>query len=231
MFNKIKIKLLDELILGFAPFILKLLNIKLEIIFDKKKINNFVISNHVSEFDIFILYYILIKNNIKLRWVGDERLKNFPILGKWAQDKKGIFINRNKNGCSQLKKQIKKNDKIIIFPEGTLFYKHMIKKSNKICIENNIPKYKNVLCPKINGFNTISKIIEPKILTDITLIYHYKNKKFLSKSLKPLTIKNLLLNPPYKITVHIKNIKTKNKTRNFVNKIFYKKDKLIQKIL
>jgi hypothetical protein len=83
-----------------------------------------------------------------------------------------------------IKKNIKKNDKIMMFPEGTLFYKPMIKKSNEICEKNKLKKYKNVLCPKINGFNTVIQIIKPKKITDITLIYHFNNKNFLNKSPK-----------------------------------------------
>ncbi len=65
----------------------------------------------------------------------------------------------------------------MIFPEGTLYYKPMINKSNKICVTNNIVKYKNVLFPKRNGFNTLKEILKPKYITDITFKYHVKNNE------------------------------------------------------
>ncbi len=234
MFNKIKLHLIDKFVYNFAPLIINFLNIKIEIInlngeLESSLNNNLVISNHISEFDTFLLYYVFSNNNASFRWVGDERLKKIPLLGEWAIYKNGIFISRIKNGCSQLKKNIKKNDKIMIFPEGTLYYKPMIKKSNEICKKNKLEKYKNVLCPKINGISTIAKIIKPKKITDITLVYHYENKNFLSGSDKPLTINNLILNPPKKISVVIRQ--TKLNENNSINKIFYKKDKIIEKII
>lgn len=234
MFNKIKLYFLDNLIYNFAPLLLKFLNIEFEIKYKTKNFSKFIISNHISEFDVFILYYIFELNNITYRFVGDERLKKLPFVGNWGVEQNAIFISRVKDGCKQLIKKVKPNDNIMIFPEGTLYYKPMIIKSNQICEQNNLDKYENVLCPKINGFNTILDIIKPTELTDITLIYHYKNKKYLSKSNKPLTIVNLMSNPPFKITVIIKNIivsDISNINKDFVNIIFRKKDKLIKKNL
>ena len=219
-----------NIIYYIAPILIILLDIKLEVYNQIDNFSDFIISNHISEFDVFILYYIFSMNNYECRWIGDERLQNLPILGKWSSYKKTIFINRLKNGITQLKKNIKPNDKIMFFPEGTLYYKPMITKSNEICKKNNMKKFNNVLCPKINGFNTITNIIKCTKITNITLIYHYKDKSYLEESIEPVTIINLIKNPPIKISVIIQELNVDYNDKQLINKIFRKKDSFIKKI-
>jgi hypothetical protein len=142
-----------------------------------------------------------------------------------------IFIDRNnpKEAIDILIKQIKSTDNIFIFPEGTLFYKPMIEKSNDICKKLNIKNFKNVLCPKINGYNCINKILRPKYITDITLYYIWSTKSnfILEKSKIPLTIKQLIKNPPSKIIIIIQE---KLANSNIVN-IFREKDNEISEFI
>ena len=200
-------------------------NIKLEINNKIKKFYPIVVSNHVSELDPFILYLIFNNHNVKYRFISANRIKNIPIFGLIANYFDTIYIDRTKpkNAINELKKKITKKDNICIFPEGTLYYKDMIKKSNKICKKLNIKKFKNVLCPKISGFNTIKSILQPRYITNITLKFIYSDKKFIKNSKDPLTILFLIKNPPIKIICVIKNIKV-NKSKNFIVELFRNKD-------
>lgn len=66
--------------------------------------------------------------------------------------------------------------KILIFPEGTDLCEQSLKKSDKYAEENNLPKYKYVIHPRVTGFNHIfnrmysNKQIDS--LHDVTVGYH-----------------------------------------------------------
>jgi hypothetical protein len=124
-------------------------------------------------------------------------------------------------------KDIKKTDNICIFPEGALYYKPTIKRSDKICRKLKIKKFRNVLCPKRSGFNSIQSIIKSKYITDITLKYVYPKEDFIKNSYSPLTIQFLMKNPPTKIICNIKNIKVK-RSNDFITNIFRNKDKELE---
>ena len=152
MLNKILCYIIEKFLLNN--------NIEFVIINKTSQFNSLSISNHVSELDPFLLFYVFYKNNISYRFVSDIKVKKIPIFGLIAKFMNYIFIDRNnpKEAIDILNKEIKSTDNIFIFPEGTLFYKPMIEKSNDICKKLNIKNFKNVLCPKINGYNCINKI-------------------------------------------------------------------------
>ena len=207
---------------------LDLNNITLEINGKIKKFYPIVVCNHISELDPFILYLIFNNNNINYRFISDIRIKNIPIFGMISNSLHTIYINRtnSKKALYELNKNINPNDNICIFPEGTLYYKPMIKKSNKICKKIKIKNFKNVLCPKKTGFNCIRSIINPKYITDITLKFIYPDnypKDFIKNSNDPLTITFLMKHPPTKIICNIKNIKVK-KSDKFIIDVFRNKD-------
>ena len=203
-------------------------NIRLEINSKIKKFYPIVVCNHISELDPFILFLIFSNNNIIYRFISDIKIKNIPIFGMVSNYLNTIYIDRTnpKEALNELNKNINPNDNICIFPEGTLYYKPMIKKSNKLCKKLNIEKFKNVLCPKNNGFNCIRNIIKPKYITDITLKFIYSDnypKNFIKNSNEPLTIMFLMKNPPVKIICNIQNIKVK-KSNQFIVDVFRNKD-------
>ena len=208
-------------------------NIQLEINNNTKKFYPIVVSNHVSELDPFILFLIFSNKNMNYRFISDKRIKTIPVFGLISSYLNTIYIDRqnSKSALDELKKNINKNDNICIFPEGTLYYKPMIKKSNTICKKLKIKKFKNVLCPKKSGFNCIKDIINPTYVTDITLHFIYPNyypTNFIQNSNKPLTLSFLCEQPPIKIICDIKNRKVKH-LDNFIVKIFRKKDKALNK--
>ena len=203
-------------------------NIILEINNEAKEFCSIVVSNQISELDPFILFLIFSNNNVEYRFISDNKIKDIPFFGMIADYYDTIYINRknSKEALHELKEEIDSDDNICIFPEGTLYYKKMIKKSDKICEKLQIKKFKNVLCPKISGFNCIMSIIKPNYITDITLKFIYPDnypKDFIKNSNDPLTILFLIEYPPIKIICNIKNIKVKN-SNDFIIDVFRDKD-------
>ncbi len=227
--NNIFYNSINKIIITFTCLLINALSIQIKIKYKTKKFYNLGISNHVSELDILLLFIIFSKHSIDYSLISDDRFQNYPVVKQWAQQNKTIFVNRTDGtGCESIRKNININSKVFIFPEGTLYYKPMIDKSNQICWENNIKIYKNVLCPKLNGFNTLKEILKPRYITNITLKYIFENKKYLKKSLEPLTIYHLFSSSPKKIIIYIGRVKVDSNTD--INEIFRHKDKLLDKI-
>jgi hypothetical protein len=219
---------INKTVKNFTDLVIKILSIKLTVKYKTKKFYNLGISNHVSEFDVLLLYMIFLKHNIDYSLIADERFENYPLIKQWTQQNKTIFVSRKNGdggGCESIRKNTNVDSNVFIFPEGTLYYKPMIKKSNKICVTNNIVKYKNVLCPKRNGFNTLKEILKPKYITNITFKYIFENKTFLKESQTPLTIFHLLKHRPKEIIVHVDRVKVNANTD--INEIFREKDTLL----
>jgi 1-acyl-sn-glycerol-3-phosphate acyltransferase len=213
-----------------TEFLIKVLSIKITFKYKTKKFYNLGISNHVSEFDFLLLYMVFVKHKIDYSFITDERFENYPIIKQWTHENKSIFVSRKDgNGCESIRKNTNINSNVFIFPEGTLYYKPMIKKSNKICVSNNIVKYKNVLCPKINGFNTLKEILKPEYITNITFKYIFEDKTFLKESQTPLTIYHLLKYRPKEIIIYIDRVKVDANTD--INEIFREKDQLLDNIM
>jgi len=209
---------------------LNLYNIKLQIEINNKfdKFHSIVVSNHISELDPLILFLIFSENNMEYRFISDNKIKDIPFFGMISDYFNTIYIDRTKpnEALDELNKNINSNDNICIFPEGTLYYKKMIEQSNKICKNIQIKEFKNVLCPKISGFNCIINIIKPTYITDITFKFIYPDNyptNFIKNSNEPLTILFLMEHPPEKIICSIKNIKVQ-KTNNFIVDVFRNKD-------
>ena len=217
---------INKTITKFTELLIKVLSIKLTFKYKTKKFYNLGISNHVSEFDVLLLYMIFLKHKIDYSLIADEMFENYPIIKQWTQQNKTIFVSRKDgDGCESIRKNTNANSNVFIFPEGTLYYKPMIKKSNKICVTNNIVKYKNVLCPKKNGFNALKEILKPKYITNITFKYIFEDKTFLKDSQIPLTISHLLKHRPKEIIICIDRIKVDANTD--INEIFREKDQLL----
>jgi hypothetical protein len=227
--NELFYNSINKTINNFTELLINVLSIKLTFKYKTKFFYNLGISNHVSEFDLLLLYVIFLKHKIDYSFIADERFENYPIIKQWTQQNKTIFVSRkDRDSCESIRKNTNMNSNVFIFPEGTLYYKPMINKSNKICVNNNIVKYKNVLCPKRNGFNTLKEILKPKYITNITFKYIYENKKFLKESQTPLTIYHLLKHRPKEIIIFIDRVKVDANTD--INEIFREKDKLLDKM-
>lgn len=224
--NNIFYNSINKIIITFTCLLINVLSIQIKTKYKTKKFYNLGISNHVSELDILLLFIIFSKHNIDYSLISDDRFQNYPVVKQWAEQNKTIFVNRTDGtGCESIRLNTNIDSSVFIFPEGTLYYKPMIDKSNQICNKYNIKKYSNVLCPKSNGFNTLKEILKPKYITNITLKYIFENKKYLNKSLEPLTIYHLFRCRPKKIVIYIGRVKVDSFTD--INEIFRQKDKLL----
>ena len=205
-------------------------NIEIEIINKCKKMHPIAICNHITKLDPLIMYMVLYILHSKYRFISDIDIKKIPIIYNFAKQYKTIFITRDENGFEKIKKKIKPNDNIFIFPEGYLYHKTTVIKSNDLCKKLNIKNFNNTLCPKNKGFNFISKILKPKKISDFTLKYQFKNNIGLKDIEKPITINNFFKFMPSKIIVVIEEKKIDYKDVNTVTNLFREKDLLLDKL-
>jgi 1-acyl-sn-glycerol-3-phosphate acyltransferase len=80
-----------------------------------------VVSNHQSQYDIFVLYGWL---GLDFKWVMKQELRQFPVLGKACASLGHIFIDRSDRtaaieSINAAKQKIQNGTSVIFFPEGT----------------------------------------------------------------------------------------------------------------
>jgi hypothetical protein len=193
----------------------------IEFDYDGNEFQPLCVCNHVSELDPVLLTTLFDKYKVHYRFVSDERIKRWPIIGPIADHYDTIYITRDKRGIEQLKQSVNPTDNVCIFPEGTLYYKDTVEKSNRICDKLKIPRYANVLCPKLSGFECLQSILQPTYVTDITLDY-----KFDELINDAITIPRLMLNRPKKIVIRIR--KRRIKGDHFLLELWRKKDRYLE---
>ena len=127
---------------------------------------------------IFILKHLTDKYpNHKIIFVVKKELVNMILLGEYFE-KNFLCIEKDyskdeKYISDTLTQYIQKYNKIVlaIFPEGTTFCKETIEKSNKWCDDNNIMRFKRVLCPRIRGYELIKRILKPQQIVNNIIYY------------------------------------------------------------
>lgn len=197
--------------------ILQLLNIEVEVIQKCNRIHNIIVSNHVSEIDPVIILSLLKNNNI--RFIADVTVKQNPLFNLICQWFNVIFIEQNKElAFQELSAKIKRDDIIGVFPEGTLFFKSSLERSNAYCKKNGIRKFKRVLAPREAGFTKIQELLKQTKYTDITLLYDIDTKS----SVIPLTITELLTTKRKKIKLII------DESSLPITETFRKKDRIVR---
>jgi len=200
--------------------ILHVLNIELEVIRKCNVIHPIITCNHISEFDPVVLFYVL-RNN-KIRYVaGVDVIKQVPILNAICEHFNVIFIYKNKQLASEaLTRELKCDDTVCIFPEGTLLYKSSSERSDVYCEKMGFSKFKNVLAPREAGLSKIQEIMNRTDCkyTDITLIYDVDTRH----SREPMTLLELLRIRPKKVRVII------DESNMSITDTFRKKDDLIE---
>ena len=80
-----------------------------------------IVSNHLSHYDIFLLYVWL---GIDFRWVMKQELRQVPFLGIACQVMGHIFIDRSDTqkaltSINNAKKEITNGTSVLFFPEGS----------------------------------------------------------------------------------------------------------------
>lgn len=87
---------------------------------DKKR-SYVIVSNHLSHYDIFVLYGWL---GIDFKWVMKKELRNLPALGAACEKLGHVYIDRSNRetaiaSLEEAKKKIANGTSILFFPEGT----------------------------------------------------------------------------------------------------------------
>ncbi len=80
-----------------------------------------IVSNHLSQYDIFVLYGWL---GIDFKWVMKKELRNLPALGAACEKMGHIYIDRSNSAAAiasleEAKKKIVNGTSVLFFPEGT----------------------------------------------------------------------------------------------------------------
>ena len=80
-----------------------------------------VVANHISHFDIFVLYGWL---PLDLKWVAKKELEKIPIFGATLVALGSVFIDRKKRGAAaetlrKFKENMAPGASVMFFPEGT----------------------------------------------------------------------------------------------------------------
>lgn len=135
--------------------------------------------NHPTLIDSFFCLKYLINKfpEHEIVFVIKEELTKLFLIGNYFK-KHHICIKRNFDQDKQyiINKinSIKLNNKktiIVLFPEGTTFCKETILKSNNWCLKNNIDNFKNIIAPRILGYNLIKEHFMPNIILNNIIIY------------------------------------------------------------
>ena len=200
--------------------ILRILDIDIEVIRKCNVIHPIITSNHISEFDPVLLFYVL--RNPKIRYIaGVDVIKKIPLINAICESLDVIFIEQDKQlAFDVLVRQIKPTDTVCIFPEGTLLFKSSVERSDVYCEKTGISKFKNVLAPRETGFSKIQEIMKCDKYTDITIIYDVDTRQ----SVEPLTILELIRIRPKKVKIII------DESEMSITDTFRKKDDLIDTI-
>jgi 1-acyl-sn-glycerol-3-phosphate acyltransferase len=198
--------------------ILQLLNIEVDVIQKCNRIHTVIVSNHVSEIDPVIILSVL--KNYNIRFIAGPVAKQNPLFNLICQWFNVIFIEQDKElAFQELTTKINQDDVVFIFPEGTLFFKSSVERSNVYCKKVGIRKFNRVLAPREAGFTKIQELLKQTKYTDITLLYDIDTRN----SDKPLTITELLTTQRKKIKIII------DESSLPITETFRKKDHLVRK--
>lgn len=80
-----------------------------------------IVANHLSQFDIWVLYGYL---GADFRWVMKQELRRFPVIGYCCARLGHVFVNRGDRASAiasleQAKRRMVNGTSILFFPEGT----------------------------------------------------------------------------------------------------------------
>jgi len=123
----------------------------------RPEISYVVVSNHMSYFDIFMIYGWL---GIDIKWVMKKELARIPGLGFGSKKVGHIFIDRSNSrvameSLNEAKKKLTGGTSVVIFPEGTRSKTgemgHFKRGAFKLALDLNLP----ILPITLNGTGNI----------------------------------------------------------------------------
>jgi len=168
--------------------LLRMLNIQVHVMGRCRTTHPVIISNHVSELDPVVLLYVL--QNHRIRFVAGADVKHNPMFKVVCDYFDVIWLGSDKRtALDDIARQLRPNDAVCIFPEGTLFYRASAERSHAFCRKTGRRPFKHVLAPREAGFSKIRERLKPHgAYTDITLVYDADMRK----SDTPLVLTDLL---------------------------------------
>jgi 1-acyl-sn-glycerol-3-phosphate acyltransferase len=195
---------------------------------------NIIISNHLLDLDFLI--HNIIFTNTPLNSTNNGLAKKIvgyqlPICGFFGILTGDIFLHRKAElDINKLNQKIYFNN-LLLYPEGTCFTKEKKTISDNYCNKNKLIKFNYHLYPRITGLKTIIKANKNiKYIYDTTLVYDNIST---NKYGKHYTIFSYLYNlHSFPNKIFIKTNKYKINDDNIekqIEKIFYHKDKFIEK--
>lgn len=118
-----------------------------------------LIGNHFNFIDFIIHIGIFKKLNQKeVTFLYSKYIDNLQVIGRLFRTSNSLSLNKKINlDIDNLKDFISKNNNAVIYlnPEGTRITYDKIEKSNQYSDDNLLPKYNNILFPKMKGIYTI----------------------------------------------------------------------------
>lgn len=188
-----------------------------------------VISNHISSGD-FMLVNAINKHLFKdSKYTIKQSLRAIPIFYQGCVLLNFLVLKRNfemdrpaiEVYLDNLKR-MKMPLWFVLFVEGHRFTEERKKESDRFCSERNIEPYKNVLCPRVKGFELIAdKLRGSYIKKVLDLTFYCKN---------PPTLTDVLFSGKVfdiKVDVRIVDLEDIKNPAAFLEESFRRKDKLI----
>ena len=179
-----------------------------------------IVANHISSCDYLLIISYLKYFNIDLfNFILKKEFCYYPGIGYIVYVNNHIKISRSwekdedaiKKQLDVIKKDNKKKQVIIIFPEGTRFTEDKFKEGQQFSKDNNYPIFNNLLVPRTKGLWLLVNILKEKGILgkiwDMTLIM----PKNLGKS---HFMKDIISKPIGKVFNYIKEIKLTRKYKN-----------------
>ena len=207
--------------------------------------NGFIISNHLSYSDWYLLHAFAVRVNILgyLRYFAKDALKYIPFFG-WGMWIMGmIFVNRNTGDIESLKIRFDQFAKckdpvyIVSFLEGTRNIPKKLQESQEYCKKNNLPVLKHLLFPRYKGFVSTVQTLRLKGLTkiyDMTIGYYHIPTQTVNKVIPLIHTLNAREPKEWRFHVDLKEYLVKDlpttdaDLKQWVIDRFVEKDKLIE---
>ena len=128
---------------------------------DIPKNNILMIGNHVNLTDIFQVQQMINTQfpQHKMTYLVKKDIAKIPFFGEFIKNNHIVVGNNHEENIQNIKKRMERlqNERIIlfIFPEGGVYHRDNIRKSNEWCKKQNISLYQSCMCPKTRGLYTI----------------------------------------------------------------------------
>jgi 1-acyl-sn-glycerol-3-phosphate acyltransferase len=194
------------------------------------------ISNHRSKLDGLVIQSVICSSGSNTISVVKKLIAYIPIFTSFGKYTNCIFIQRTKSLAEKVLMHHShtsyiKNRSIMIFPEGATMTPHAKQLSDKYAQENNLSIRKNVLLPRIAGFDIIKSTGKFNRLGDITIRYAFpvisNNDKHSFIDLLWIFPKKIYIDVSYH-DINTINLYTlfEEKDKHLENNIDYKKYKL-----